>query len=96
MRRSNAQSLTEVLRRFMRTEGLETPLNQYRLVQAWPQVMGDGIAHYTEEVFIKNQTLFVKISSAVLRNDLNLSRATLVKRLNEHVGAQVITDIHFY
>lgn len=96
MRRSNTQSLTEVLRKFMRSEGLETPLNQYRLVQAWPQVMGDGIAHYTEEVFIKNQTLFVKISSSVLRNDLYLSRATLVKRLNEHVGAQVITDIHFY
>lgn len=96
MRRSNTQSLTEVLRKFMRSEGLETPLNQYRLVQAWPQIMGDGIAHYTEEVFIKNQTLFVKISSSVLRNDLYLSRATLVKRLNEHVGAQVITDIHFY
>lgn len=96
MRRSNAQSLTEVLRSFMRAEGLETPLNQYRVVQAWPQVMGDGIAHYTEEVFIKNQTLFVKITSSVLRNDLNLNRATLVKRLNEHVGAQVISDIHFY
>lgn len=96
MRRSNAQSLTEILRQFVREEGLETPLNQYRLVQAWAQVMGEGINRYTQDIFIKNQTLFVKISSAVLRNDLHMSRATLVQRLNDHVGAQVITDIHFY
>jgi len=96
MRRSNAESLTEILRYYLREEGLETPLNQYRLVQAWPQVMGEGINRYTQNIFIKNQTLFVKISSAVLRNDLHMSRTTLVQRLNDHVGAQVITDIHFY
>lgn len=96
MRRSNAQSLTEILRHLIRQEGLETPLNQYRLVQAWPQMMGEGINRYTQDIFIKNQTLFVKISSAILRNDLYMSRATLVQRLNDHVGTQVITDIHFY
>lgn len=96
MRRSNSQSLTEVLRHVLREQGLETPLLQYRLVQAWPEVMGQGIARYTDEVFIKGQTLHVKISSAVLRHDLFMSRASLVKRLNEHVGSQVIADIHFF
>ena len=46
--------------------------------------------------FIKNQTLYVKIENAALRADLTMSRATLVHRLNEQVGAQVIADIRFY
>ena len=51
---------------------------------------------YCGEKFIKNQTLYVKIENAALRADLTMSRATLVHRLNEQVGAQVIADIRFY
>ena len=44
----------------------------------------------------KLKTLYVKIENAALRADLTMSRATLVHRLNEQVGAQVIADIRFY
>lgn len=80
----------------MREEGLETPLNQYRLIEAWAAVMGQGIAKYTGNIYIKNQTLYVQITSPVLKSDLMMGRASLVRRLNEHVGAQVITSISFY
>ncbi|MBQ2166256.1 MAG: DUF721 domain-containing protein, partial [Bacteroidaceae bacterium] len=51
---------------------------------------------YTGDIFIKNQTLYVQIRSSVLKQDLMMSRQALVKRLNEHINAQVITDIIFY
>ncbi|MCQ2112833.1 MAG: DUF721 domain-containing protein [Bacteroidaceae bacterium] len=96
MRRSKAQPLTDILHEFLRTEGLETPLNQHRLISAWPEVMGEAINKYTGEIFIQNQTLHVKIKSAPLKQDLMMGRESLVKQLNEHVGAQVITDIVFH
>jgi hypothetical protein len=43
MRRSQSQSLDEILGGFLREEGLETPLNQHRIVSAWPKVLGEGI-----------------------------------------------------
>ena len=92
MRHSNAEQLGSIISQ----EGLETPLNQYRLIESWKEVMGEGIARYTGNLFIKNQTLFVQIKSSVLKQDLSMSRGNLVKRLNEHVKAQVITDITFY
>ena len=58
--------------------------------------MGQGIMKYTGDIFIKNQTLYVQIRSSVLKQDLMMSRQALVKRLNEHINAQVITDIIFY
>ncbi|MBO5025992.1 MAG: DUF721 domain-containing protein [Bacteroidaceae bacterium] len=96
MRHSNAEQLGSIISQLIRQEGLETPLNQYRLIESWKEVMGEGIARYTGNLFIKNQTLFVQIKSSVLKQDLSMSRGNLVKRLNEHVKAQVITDITFY
>lgn len=96
MRKSNAESIGVLLHRYLREEGLETPLNQHRLINAWADVMGQGIMHYTGERFIKGQTLYVQIRSSVLKQDLMMSRAMIVRRLNEHVQAQVITDIQFY
>jgi predicted nucleic acid-binding Zn ribbon protein len=95
MRRRNTEQLGEVIRKFLRQEGLETPLNQYRLVEAWKDVVGTGIANYTQQIYIKNQTLWVHLTSPVLRQELMMTRQILVRRLNEKVGAQVITDIVF-
>lgn len=95
MRRTNSEPVSQVLMRFLRENGLETPLNQHRLLEAWPEVMGEGITRYTGNLYIRNQTLHVKILSAVLRQQLMMSRTALVRRLNEHINAQVITDIMF-
>lgn len=96
MFKRKVKSIAELLPQFLREEGLETPLLQRRLLSAWDEVVGKPIAQYTGEKFIKNQTLCVKILNPALRADLSMSRAMLVKRLNEAVGAQVIADIRFY
>ena len=93
MRRTNSEPIGDLLRQFLRQQGLESPLNEYRLIQAWETVLGKAIARYTGQMFIKNQTLYVHITSPALRQNLQMSRKTLVARLNEAVGAQVIVDI---
>ena len=96
MFKRKVRSIAELLPEFMRREGLETPLQQKRLVNAWDQVVGKPIAQYTGDKFVKNQTLYVKILNPALRADLSMNRSLLVHRLNEAVGAQVIADIRFY
>lgn len=96
MRKCNAEQVGQLVRMFMRQEGLETPYNEYRLINSWEEVMGQGIARFTGEMFIKNQTLFIKLLSPVVKNELMMGRANIVKRLNEKVGSHVIADIKFY
>ncbi len=96
MKRTKATEIGDLIRQFIRNEGLETPLNQHRLISSWGEVMGQGIYSYTGDIFIKNQTLYVKITSSVLRQELTIGRKNIVKRLNDHVGAQVIVDLRFY
>ena len=96
MFRKKVKSIAELLPEFLRREGLETPLQQRRLIDSWENVVGAPIAAYCGEKFIKNQTLFIKITNPALRADLTMNRSILVRRLNEQVGAQVITEIRFY
>lgn len=79
----------------LREQGLETPLNQKRLVEAWPEVAGPAVARYTLNTYIYNQTLYVRLSNPALRADLSMRRTELTQQLNAAVGEQVITDVRF-
>lgn len=96
MFRREVKSVADVLQQLLREEGLETPLQQKRLIDSWETVTGRIVARYTTEKFIQNQTLYVKIVNPALRQDLAMMRQQLVKRLNEQVGSFIISDIKVY
>ena len=93
--RRDVQQVKNLILQVLREQGLETPLQQKRLVEAWPEVVGPVIAGYTLNTYIYNQTLYVRLSNPALRADLSMQRSELVKRLNDYVGEQVITDVRF-
>jgi predicted nucleic acid-binding Zn ribbon protein len=53
------------------------------------------VAGYTQEVYIRNQTLWVHLTSPALRADLSMMKQDIVKKLNAAVDSQVIVDIRF-
>lgn len=93
MKRRNTESVTDVLHQYLRLNGLEGPLNEYRLLQAWEEVMGEGVARYTTQKYLRNQTLYVHLTSAALKADLMMRRGEIIKQLNEKVGSIVIYDL---
>ena len=93
MKRNDAEQIGEMIRKFFRQNALEAPLNEYRLIQAWKDVVGPAITKYTSNLYIKNQILYVHLTSSVLRQELMMGRDLLVKNLNKQVGAQVIVNI---
>ena len=96
MFRREVKSISDLLNKYLRAEGFETPLLQKRVIDSWERVVGRTVASYTVEKFIKNQTLFVKIVNPALRQDLSMMRSQIVKRLNAEVGAMVIADLRIY
>lgn len=95
MKRGETKSIAELVNVVCREDGIETPLNEYRLIQAWPKILGKGVCAYTKGLYIRNQVLYVTLTSSVLRHELMMNRKLLVHRLNDSVKAQVITDIVF-
>jgi predicted nucleic acid-binding Zn ribbon protein len=95
MFKRDVQQLKDLILRCLREQGLETPLMQKRLIEAWPIVAGEAINQYTLNAYIQNQTLVVRLSSPALRADLSMQRTMFVEKLNAYVGSQVIADIRF-
>jgi predicted nucleic acid-binding Zn ribbon protein len=93
MRKTESEKVGGVILQYLREMGLETPLNEHRLINAWDTVLGPAVSKYTTDLKIYTQVLFVTVSSAALRNELMMRRTELVARLNAQVGAQVITQI---
>lgn len=96
MRRSKPEPIKDILQRFLREQGLETPLNEYRAVKVWPDVAGPAVARLTGDVSFRGGTLYVKITRPALRQDLTMGRSQLIRKVNEAVGAQVVQNIVFY
>ena len=95
MRKKYTELLSDVIRQVLGELHLDKPLNEKRLIDAWPKVLGNNIVQYTSELSIRNRILYVKLNSSVLRHDLFLSREEIKNSLNKQVGVEVIVDIVF-
>lgn len=95
MKKTNTQSLGDILKEVLKDQHLIEKLNEQRIIDAWVPLLGAGVADYTSKLYIKNKVLNVHITSAVLRAELMMSRKKLINALNEKVGETVILDIIF-
>ena len=95
MIKNKPKQLGDLLMQFLRSEGLETPLLEHRIINAWPAVMGDTISRYTTDIYIKNSILWVKLKSPALKQNLLMMHGNITRKLNAYVKSQVITDVHF-
>ena len=66
---------------------------QKRLIESWDNVVGETIAKYTTEKYIRNQDLCVHIENPALRSEVGMMKTEFIRKLNNAVGSQVIRDI---
>lgn len=95
MRKSNEQSIGQVIEEILVAYKLKSKLNEFRLIDSWEKIMGTAIAKRTEELFISNKKLHVRLNSSVLREELFIAREKIIEMLNDEAGEKVIEDIYF-
>ena len=61
----------------------------------WLSIMGKTIASRTGKITLYKKKLKVKIDSAPLKNELNLSKSKVLEILEKELGKGVIEDIVF-
>jgi predicted nucleic acid-binding Zn ribbon protein len=93
MRRSKTISLAEAIQDYIREMKLEGKLNEVSLINSWEETVGKAISSKTSRIYIKDQVLYIHLSSSVVRNELLMLRESLKTRLNEKAGSEVIKDI---
>ena len=86
-------SMQDILKEFIQVNKLDSGMDKVDVEQAWKNLMGNGVNNYTEEVLLKRDTLYVKLSSAVLRNELSYGKDKIIKMINEEMGKEIIKNL---
>ncbi len=93
MRESNDETLKDALQRLSNDRQFKTKLRQAKIRDLWPQVMGQTIANYTGEIFIRKEILYLTITSSSLKQELTYGKDKIVKILNEELGEAYLKDV---
>ncbi len=92
---SNESPISEVLKEFIELNRLQSGMDKIDVQQAWKSLMGNGVNSYTIDVILKGSTLYVSLSSSVLRQELSYGKQKIITMLNEELRKDVVKDLIF-
>ena len=92
---SNESSISDVLKEFIEVNKLQLGMDKIDVQQAWKSLMGNGVNSYTNDVILKGSTLYVSLSSAVLRQELSYGKQKIISMINEELRKDVVKDLIF-
>lgn len=95
MKKTNAQPLKTIVQEYLKAMKLDTKLKEVRLIKQWEDVIGKTAARYTQNLYIKDRKLFVKVNSSIIRSELIMLKSGILQKLNENAGEKLIDDIVF-
>ena len=82
-RENESNKLSDLIPKMLRENRLQKGIDQMTVREAWVQVMGPGVANYTEKVTLKDQVLMVKLNSSALRQELEYGKDKILKMMQE-------------
>lgn len=86
-------SISDLLKEFVDTNRLQPGLDKVNVKDAWAEMMGNGVNNYTTAIQLERDTLYVQLSSSVLREELSYGNQKIIKMLNEALGKEVIKKL---
>lgn len=92
---SNEQILKDVINTLVRRYKLEYGMVSTKVVNSWEAVAGKLISKHTENIYVRGDTLYIKLDSPALKEELSYAKERLVKAINNAVEKEAIKTIVF-
>lgn len=92
-RTNDSEPISDVLKGFIQANNLQKGMDSVNVRDAWKSLMGPGVNNYTGEIMLKNGTLYVQLTSAVLREELSYGKAKIIMMINEELGREVVKEV---
>ena len=87
------KKVNSILNNLIENSSLKEGLNNIKIQTIWKKTMGDNINSYTSEITLRKHTLYINLSSSVLREELSYGKEKIIKLLNEELNAEIIKKI---
>ncbi len=94
-RNNDTFSIQDLMAEVLEKNNLSKGMLQLKVKDLWNDLMGSGIASYTQNIELRKDVLFVRLSSSVLRQELSYGKQKIITMLNEALEKEVIKEIRF-
>ena len=97
MQKQNEESIRikDLINKTLKENNLSKGFDEITIQEKWLEVMGPGVQAYTEEVKLIDGVLWVKLSSSVLRQELDYAKDKILKDIAKSTENILIKRIKF-
>jgi hypothetical protein len=89
----NSTEIKDLVNLFLKQNKLEKGLLNIEMKKVWFELMNNGVANYTDDISLKNKTLYIKLSSPALKEELSYGKEKLLKLINNKFNKTVVEKI---
>lgn len=75
--------------------GLASTLAGWKVLQQWPEIVGETIARVTRPVRYEDHTLLISVPDAVWRQQLSLQIEMILDKIHDMPGGRTVRKIRF-
>lgn len=94
-RKADTQLLKDSIQDLLKAYRIQGKISQQQVIAGWEKIMGKGIALKTQELYFKDRKLFITLSSAPLKHELNMSKTKVIDLINREIGQDFIQEVVF-
>jgi hypothetical protein len=92
-RQNEHLNLGDALKEFIKENNLQKGIDKVDVRDAWAKLMGNGVNNYTTAVELKNEVLYISLTSSVLREELSYGKSKIIALVNEELGKELVKKI---
>jgi predicted nucleic acid-binding Zn ribbon protein len=94
-RKGGPEPVGRVLVGLLERLGLQQRLAERRLLEAWPQIVGEKIARHSRAVDLADGVLVLRADHGAWRQELTLLLPQIMARYNERFGAGTVREVRW-
>ena len=89
------QHIQVAIQNFLRKSGLNSGVEQQEALKLWGEIVGNKISKNTKPISVKNGTLLIKTTNPVWKQELQIQKTEIIKKLNNKIKKNIIKEIRF-
>lgn len=93
MKRREPRPIGELFDQLFKSPNIAAKIAEGGLPNTWREVVGPLVAEHTRQVRFVQGTLYVHVTSAVIRTELMMQRDALVRAINAHAGIDIVKQV---
>jgi hypothetical protein len=86
-------AISDLIDKYFEAAHLKPRIYEARIRENWKEIVGEVVNKYTTEVYLNNQTLYLRLNSDVVKHELNYKKSLIIGNINTFINDPYIKEV---